>query len=151
MGILVPKPRVRCCSVTRADSISSCPVKKMSTSRGSGCVMWIHCGLDVVRLGRLGVHDDRVQDARPGTRTAACRRPSAMYLRARCAPKGEGGGDGGCSDSCSGLGGLGGGLGGGFGGFGFGGGFEDSGGLRQPRLRDIQDRPEPRGPSPGAC
>eukprot|EP00964_Phaeocystis_antarctica_P079213 scaffold49341_cov63-Phaeocystis_antarctica.AAC.1 len=34
----------------------------------------------------------------------------------------------------------GGGLGGGFGGFG-GFGFEDSGGLLQPRLRDIQDRP----------
>eukprot|EP00964_Phaeocystis_antarctica_P088448 scaffold56291_cov51-Phaeocystis_antarctica.AAC.2 len=64
MRILVPTPRVRCCSVSRADSISSCPVKKMSTSPGSGCVMWIHCGLDVVRFGRLGVHDDRVAPPR---------------------------------------------------------------------------------------
>ena len=27
--------RVRCCSVSRADSISSCPVKKLSTSRAA--------------------------------------------------------------------------------------------------------------------
>jgi len=81
----------RSCSISRADSISSCPVKKMSTSPGSGCVMWIqrrdHCSLNVVRLGRLGVHDDlRVappRDAEDGRVVAVAAELGCVEGRAR--------------------------------------------------------------------
>ena len=37
----VPRPRVRCWRISTAASISSCPVRKTSTSPGSGCVMCV--------------------------------------------------------------------------------------------------------------